>query len=893
MIQDRAHSWLAGALGLPAGASPFPWQVRLLRRLLAGHLPRAVDLPTGLGKTKVMAVWLVARALGAPVPRRLVYLVDRRAVVDQATDEAEALRQWVERSPDVRAALGLTRPLPISTLRGQHADNRAWLSDPASPAIVVGTVDMVGSRLLFGGYGVSRKMRPYQAGLLGIDSVLVLDEAHLVPPFERLLDRIAAGTDAKGRPLGVTGRQISLPAQPARLMALSATGRARDAAETFGLTDEDQADPVVRQRLQASKRIHVLDAVEPKDLPEALARHAWDLTAQGRKPCRIIVFVNSRDHAQKVQQALIRRAGNAIELFVGGRRVHERQQAAHRLSGLGFVAGSTVELARPAFVIATSAGEVGVDLDADHAVCDLVAWERMVQRLGRVNRRGDGDASVIVVPASSEDAAVQARQTAVMALLGLLPTSGDGTRQGSPAALGALKTHTDAAALFPLACTPAPLHPPLTRALVDAWAMTSLEHHTGRPEVGPWLRGWPDDPEEPQVTIVWRRQLPIDDDGRAFAGRSMELFLDAAGPHLAERLEVSVSEALGWLLERVAKLPEEAPKSRSAQSDEPENDVPPLLKADVAATLVSEAYAHPRALTGAAIVNSNRRDLETALRDATLWVDVRLGGLSDGLLDDAATAPVEDVTQAGTAADPGPVPFRVRRTDNPEEPAAPGWRQEARLVLKRAEEGVVTWLIVDSLVSQQAGSEEGRSSAMHPQRLSEHQEWAEAAARALAGALKLSAEQTEMLAVAARLHDEGKQAARWQQALHAPNRGCPPYAKTLGRPDLATLGGYRHEFGSLPHAEAHPRWKALPPDLQELCLHLVAAHHGAARPLIRTDGADEPPSKAVERARAVALRYAALSEQWGPWGLAWWESLLRAADQQASRRNDEQGGRHG
>jgi CRISPR-associated protein Csb1 len=36
-------------------------------------------------------------------------------------------------------------------------------------------------------------------------------------------------------------------------------------------------------------------------------------------------------------------------------------------------------------------------MDADHVVCDLVAWERMVQRLGRVNRRGDGDAKVVVV----------------------------------------------------------------------------------------------------------------------------------------------------------------------------------------------------------------------------------------------------------------------------------------------------------------------------------------------------------------------------------------------------------------------------------------------------------------------------------------------------------------
>ena len=45
----------------------------------------------------------------------------------------------------------------------------------------------------------------------------------------------------------------------------------------------------------------------------------------------------------------------------------------------------------------TSAGEVGVDLDADHAVTDLAPLGSMVQRLGRVNRAGLGQATVTVV----------------------------------------------------------------------------------------------------------------------------------------------------------------------------------------------------------------------------------------------------------------------------------------------------------------------------------------------------------------------------------------------------------------------------------------------------------------------------------------------------------------
>ncbi|PYR15743.1 MAG: type I-U CRISPR-associated helicase/endonuclease Cas3 [Acidobacteria bacterium] len=169
------------------GNTPFPWQQALFAELIENRIPRACDIPTGLGKTAVMAIWLVARAHRAPLPRRLVYVVDRRAVVDQATDVANGLRACVDRDAKLKQALGLgARSLPISTLRGQYIDNKDWLEDPASPAIIVGTVDMIGSRLLFEGYGTSRKMRPYHAGLLGADTLVVLDEAHLVPPFEKL-----------------------------------------------------------------------------------------------------------------------------------------------------------------------------------------------------------------------------------------------------------------------------------------------------------------------------------------------------------------------------------------------------------------------------------------------------------------------------------------------------------------------------------------------------------------------------------------------------------------------------------------------------------------------------------------------------------------------------------
>ena len=235
ILNDDFRKYFEGLMGFP----PFEWQTRLYHDYFTkGQVPSALDIPTGLGKTSVMAIWYLALKAVAVVPRRLVYVVDRRAVVDQATTVADEIR---EKSNDPE--------LCVSTLRGQHVDNREWLADPAEPAIVVGTVDMIGSRLLFSGYGVSRKMRPYHAGLLGADALVVLDEAHLVPPFENLLEAIANGAEA----FGPHAQKYQGIVPTFKLLSLSATGREDGAGgkEVFRLSSEERQDEAARERLEA------------------------------------------------------------------------------------------------------------------------------------------------------------------------------------------------------------------------------------------------------------------------------------------------------------------------------------------------------------------------------------------------------------------------------------------------------------------------------------------------------------------------------------------------------------------------------------------------------------------------------------------------------------------
>jgi CRISPR-associated endonuclease/helicase Cas3 len=85
------------------GNIPLSWQRRLfLQYFLRGDIPPALDIPTGLGKTSVIAIWLAARALAdedarKALPRRLVYVVDRRGSVGTDARFGRGIRGWLRR----------------------------------------------------------------------------------------------------------------------------------------------------------------------------------------------------------------------------------------------------------------------------------------------------------------------------------------------------------------------------------------------------------------------------------------------------------------------------------------------------------------------------------------------------------------------------------------------------------------------------------------------------------------------------------------------------------------------------------------------------------------------------------------------------------------------------
>ena len=279
------------------GYEPLSWQRRLYNEWLAGDIAPVIDLPTGMGKTNVMAIWLIARAARPQddplrLPTRLVYVVDRRTVVDQATTLAKNIMDG--------AAKDEIEPPTISTLRGQHADNREWSRDPSRPAIIIGTVDLIGSGLLFSGYRSSYKRRPLEAGLLGQDSLLILDEAHLSKPFEKLIseicDRGRFQKDRDGNSCGMPMKVISMSATSA-----PANGDVFRLEGDFDTSTGDFADNRIRQRYGAAKTLKILPPIEKGMLNAGMADSAVEWA---KNNSRVVVFVRSPDDATKIAEKI-------------------------------------------------------------------------------------------------------------------------------------------------------------------------------------------------------------------------------------------------------------------------------------------------------------------------------------------------------------------------------------------------------------------------------------------------------------------------------------------------------------------------------------------------------------------------------------------------------------
>jgi CRISPR-associated endonuclease/helicase Cas3 len=169
-------------------------------------------------------------------------------------------------------------------------------------------------------------------------------------------------------------------------------------------------------------------------------------------------------------------------------------------------------------------------------------------------------------------------------------------------------------------------------------------------------------------------------------------------------------------------------------------------------------------------------------------------------------------------------------------------------------------------------------------RLEKHNSDVSRYAQILADKLHLSVELASALGVAGAWHDKGKNRQCWQMAVGNSKYLENPIAKSTQTWFNHKLNNYyRHEFGSLVEADADEHLKQHPE--RDLILHLIATHHGYARPHFpeRAFDRDNPTALNRQIAEAAMSRFAQLQIKFGWWQLAYLEAILKAADALASR----------
>jgi CRISPR-associated endonuclease/helicase Cas3 len=899
--------------------APFPWQQRLAAQVLEERSwPDRISVPTACGKTSVLDIAVFALAaqadlgLARTAPMRIFFVVDRRLVVDDVTTHANKIRNAImEGNAEItrwaRAQLkkyGARELLSVATLRGGMYRSDSWADEPNQPLICASTVDQVGSRLLFRGYGVSDSRRPVDAGLVGNDSLIILDEAHLSNPFLTTLRAVREYQTLNEK----TGR-------PLQMVEMSATVRGGSRlSPAIRLTAEDLASPL-GDRLSREKRVLLK---EVSSLETGALEEARRLQADGAPVVAIVM--NSVASARATFEQLP--ASSEKILLTGRIRPYDRDALLSDYL-VRMKADDEARVREPLIVVATQTIEAGADLDFDALVTEIAPLDCLIQRFGRLSRIGRRDRSegVILRPKRSKEGSQIYGDAPEKTWQWLLKHAESGGLNFCASALGdLLQTDGTEGCISPTGSAPF-----LLPAHLDAWVQTNPAP-ADDPDVAPFLHGAL---KSGDVQIVWRADLPegkVDD---------WTEIVTAVPPLSTEALPIPIGAARRWLQNEGA----------CAVTDTEGDPVPEEEKSvSVREFLI---WRGPERSVSNALYRLRPGD--------TIIVRSSEGGCDRFGWNPNSKEPVTDIgdqcnnERAGQGR--GRYRFRLYPAIFYPPPEHGEDREKLQELLDRAKEGEseaedeLRNLIQKRLPENvgkarlQSYSEEllvgisnwprrpkqtGPSPEAPPEESDENDSSAftvcvtldahtEAVVKKAGEYAAVSAGERDghSIRYAARMHDLGKLDDRFQMALDPWRaRDQPPLAKSGGA-DASEYGralrragypeGGRHEFASVLIAE-----QAQSPEEcdRELVLHLIGTHHGQGRPLVPFwHDAEDPEIHApldggeitVHGAHRLARldsgwvdRFWTLNHTYGWWGLAFLEAILRRADCVVSRQEQEQ-----
>ncbi len=997
---------------------PFPWQRQLAEKVADSGWPDALDLPTGSGKTACLDIAVFALACQADrepgertAARRIFFVVDRRIVVDAAWQRAATIARALRDATsgvlrDVADHLRLLHdgPVPLlpARIRGGIARNDGWMRSATQPAIISGTVDQVGSRLLFRAYGAGLNTASMHAALVGNDSLILLDEAHCAVPFYQTASAVA-------RYRHPAWAEEPVPS-PFRLVVMSATPPRE--ARTVWPSPPDRELALnhleLDKRLHATKHAVLAVAARPgatrrgdpgllavpassDELVLDAATRAVRFAAEGRR--RIGIMVNRVRTAREIAGQL--RAETALEtgaldadvvLLTGRMRPRDRDEIVERWNDLLGASANQPELPRPVIVVATQTLEVGADYSFDALITECASLDALRQRFGRLDRLGTvGDAPGVILIRKSQvrdeerlekldaggelDDPVYGNALAhtwnwLNAVAKQEEEGGDRRLDFGIRGLDALlpgDAEERRALLAPLNA-PAPDAPVLLPAHLDCWVQTAPPP-VPDPDPAVFLHG--PGRGEPEVSVVVRADLPEDPE-------QWPDIVSLAPPLSGEALQVPLRTLRAWMRGvRGGEGEEGDVEGARVEEEERESTARKQRVLVWKGRDSSRIVIEPREIRPHEVVVIPVIPAAAVLGDLTLDPGGRITDIADAVALEAGkrarlrlNAPVLDPWKAHPA-----VAKLLQWTDGADSAAGdrdPPDDGELSDVLGEladsardtAGEPLPRWLVKVAAHLRDAGDR--RRPVRHPGggwiiearkpgpvedplanpgedpaameeddpvlrsdealSLEEHLEDVTAFA-AVAGARCLPGHLAAVVEQAARWHDLGKADWRFQVMLHRGNAIVAAGAESLlaKSPDVPRTRsaarrarelsglpeGWRHEMLSLQIAE-RASWREGEGD-RDLLLHLIASHHGHARPfapvvpdpdpegvdLSGLSGAPEGLASAIRRGRppahradsGISDRFWRLTRRYGWWGLALLEAVLRLADWSASSTN--------
>lgn len=353
---------------------PFPYQERLAT---APELPILLRVPTGAGKTAAVVLgWLWRRRYAdeetrQQTPRRLVYCLPMRTLVEQTYAEVTGWLQQAELSKD---------EVGLQLLMGGAVSN-AWEAHPEKDCILIGTQDQLLSRALNRGYGMSRYKWTLHFALLNNDCLWVMDEVQLMGAGLRTTAQLQGFREMFGTYGTVRSLWMSATLDSELLRTVNYKP---DLSQAHQLTDADLQNETLKLRMQAQKRLAKAKtecASKESDYTKELAKEV----IEAHIPSSLtLVICNQVSRAQQLYMALEKQASEKLTLIHSRFRAAERQALNQKLrDGISGI------------LVATQAIEAGVDISAQTLFTELAPWSSLVQRFGRCNRYGEHSAATV------------------------------------------------------------------------------------------------------------------------------------------------------------------------------------------------------------------------------------------------------------------------------------------------------------------------------------------------------------------------------------------------------------------------------------------------------------------------------------------------------------------